>query len=195
MTSTPSHQSGVGSGLIGALPLATMATSGIFAASNSPNPPTESSFEFDWLPNSIMIVKLAKDGAEAIPFSFVRGVFGMVLTLLETVQVCEYLSCDMILTGCPQKAKENHDDLREVCAHALEIVQHVDKMIKLHGDAIAGTFKDLCTKFMRFVMSHWMVSVPQNFVQFPGETPAKCRAIEQTAIRNDRIFQESSESR
>ncbi|KAJ7819323.1 hypothetical protein B0H13DRAFT_2378431 [Mycena leptocephala] len=112
-----------------------MATPGIFAASNSPNPPPESSFKSDWLPNSIMIVKLAKDGADAIPFSFVKGVFGMVLTLLETVQ----------------KAKENHDDLREVCAHALEIVQHVDKMIKLHGDAIAGTFKDLCTKFMSFL--------------------------------------------
>ncbi|KAJ7838653.1 P-loop containing nucleoside triphosphate hydrolase protein, partial [Mycena olivaceomarginata] len=134
MTSTPSHQSGVGSGQIGALPLATIATPGIFAASNSPNPPPES-FESDWLLKSIMIVKLAKDGAEAIPFSFVKGVFGMVLTLLETVQ----------------KAKENHDNLREVCAHALEIVQHVDKMIKLHGDAIAGTFKDTCTKFMSFL--------------------------------------------
>jgi hypothetical protein len=126
-----------------------MATPGMFAAFNSPNPPTESSFESDWLPNSIMIVKLAKDGAEAIPFSFVRGIFGMVLTLLETVQVCEYLCCEMILTDCTQKVKENQDDLKEVCASALEIVQHVDKMIKLHGDAIAGTFKDLCTKFMR----------------------------------------------
>ncbi|KAJ7815459.1 hypothetical protein B0H13DRAFT_2293374 [Mycena leptocephala] len=135
MASAPSHQSGVVSGLIGVLPLATVATPGMFAASNSPNPPTESSFESDWLPNSIMIVKLAKEGAEAIPFSFVRGVFGMVLTLLETVQ----------------KVKENQDDLKEVCASALEIVQHVDKMITLHGDAIAGTFKDLCTKFMSFL--------------------------------------------
>ncbi|KAJ7904907.1 hypothetical protein B0H13DRAFT_1881496 [Mycena leptocephala] len=112
-----------------------MVTPGMFAASNSLNPPTESSFDSDWLPNSIMIVKLAKDGAEAIPFSFVKGVFSMVLTLLETVQ----------------KVKGNQDDLKEVCESALEIVQHVDKMIKLHGDAIAGTFKDLCTKFMSFL--------------------------------------------
>ncbi|KAJ7863921.1 hypothetical protein B0H13DRAFT_1899392 [Mycena leptocephala] len=112
-----------------------MATPGMFAASNSTNPPMESSFESDWLSNSIMIVKLAKDGAEAIPFSFVKGVFSMVLTLLETVQ----------------KVKDNQDDLKEVCASALEIVQHVDNMIKLHGDAIAGIFKDLCTKFMSFL--------------------------------------------
>jgi hypothetical protein len=85
--------------------MATIATPEIFAASNSPNPPLELSFESDWLPNSIIIVKLAKNGAEAILFSFVKGVFGMVLTLLETVQVCEYLSCGMILTGRPQKGQ------------------------------------------------------------------------------------------
>ncbi|KAJ7726555.1 hypothetical protein DFH07DRAFT_970440 [Mycena maculata] len=76
---------------------------------NAPSQPTEPASQSDWLPNLIVAANLIKDGAEAIPFPYVKAAFGMVVTLLETVK----------------KVKENRDGLKEVCMSALEIVQHV----------------------------------------------------------------------
>ncbi|KAJ7724562.1 hypothetical protein DFH07DRAFT_931688 [Mycena maculata] len=61
--------------------------------------------------------------------------FGMVVTLLETVQ----------------KVKENRDNLKEVCVSASEIVQHVNSAIAFHGDAMAERFKDLCGELCKFL--------------------------------------------
>ncbi|KAJ7741803.1 hypothetical protein DFH07DRAFT_981234 [Mycena maculata] len=113
------------------------AVAGVSGMSAPPgHPPSES--QSNWLPNLIVAANLitySKDGAEAIPFPYVKAAFGMVVTLLETVQ----------------KVMENRDNLKEVCGSALEIIQHVNSAITFHGDAMAARFKDLCNEFLRFL--------------------------------------------
>ncbi|KAJ6603453.1 hypothetical protein DFH09DRAFT_1301258 [Mycena vulgaris] len=100
-------------------------------ASNFPEPSAQS----DWLPNLIVAAKLIKDAGEAIPVPYVKAAFGIVVTLLETVQ----------------KVKRNRDDWKEVCGSAVEIVQHVSDAIGFHGDAMAARFKELCNRLQSFL--------------------------------------------
>ncbi|KAJ7689985.1 hypothetical protein B0H17DRAFT_600067 [Mycena rosella] len=98
------------------------------APSPAPPAPARPASETDWLPNLLVTAKLIAAGAEAVPFPFVKGAFAMVVTLLETVQ----------------KVKRNRDDLRDVCARALEIIQHVHSAMEFYGEAVAVRFKGLC---------------------------------------------------
>ncbi|KAJ6524606.1 hypothetical protein DFH09DRAFT_1096018 [Mycena vulgaris] len=78
------------------------------ACSPSPQKPAKGSqlFKFkpspqsksDWLAGWLTTVKVIAAGAECIPFWYVKGVFGMVLVILETVE----------------KVKRNRDDLKEL---------------------------------------------------------------------------------
>ncbi|KAJ7733385.1 hypothetical protein DFH07DRAFT_780606 [Mycena maculata] len=98
------------------------------SASNTPSQPTDLASGSDWLP----YLNIIKDGAEAIPFPYVKAAFGVVATLLETVK----------------KVKENRGNLKEVCTSALEIMQHVNNAIAFHGDVMAVRFKHLCNGFI-----------------------------------------------
>ncbi|KAJ6559439.1 hypothetical protein DFH09DRAFT_1279616 [Mycena vulgaris] len=104
---------------------------GVAGASNFPEPSAQS----DWLPNLIIAAKLIKDTGEVIPVPYVKAAFGIVVTLLETVQ----------------KVKQNREDWKEVCGSAVEIVQHVSHAIEFHGDAMAVRFKELCNGLQSFL--------------------------------------------
>ncbi|KAJ7347574.1 hypothetical protein DFH08DRAFT_809307 [Mycena albidolilacea] len=62
------------------------------------------------------------------PLPYVKGVFGVVVTLLETVE----------------NVKKNQDDLRDLCDDALTIMKIVQDQTSAHGDTAATRFKGLC---------------------------------------------------
>ncbi|KAJ7251633.1 hypothetical protein C8J57DRAFT_1352189 [Mycena rebaudengoi] len=82
----------------------------------------------DWVGASLLMAKAITASTEFLPFPYVRGVFGVVVTLLETVE----------------KAKKNREDLKELCGDTLEIMKIVRDQISAHGDTAATKFKGLC---------------------------------------------------
>ncbi|KAJ6506439.1 hypothetical protein DFH09DRAFT_1289102 [Mycena vulgaris] len=84
----------------------------------------------DWLAASLTTAKLIAAGAECIPFPYVKGVFGTVVVILETVE----------------KVKRNREDLQELCEDIVEIIRIVQGRLSFHGDTAAVDFKALCEK-------------------------------------------------
>ncbi|KAJ6547999.1 hypothetical protein DFH09DRAFT_1281720 [Mycena vulgaris] len=84
----------------------------------------------DWLAASLTTAKLIAAGAECIPFPYVKGVFGTVVVILETVE----------------KVKRNREDLQELCEDIVEIIRIVQERLSFHGDTAAVDFKALCEK-------------------------------------------------
>ncbi|KAJ6548005.1 hypothetical protein DFH09DRAFT_1281722 [Mycena vulgaris] len=82
----------------------------------------------DWLAASLTTAKLIAAGAECIPFPYVKGVFGTVVVILETVE----------------KVKRNRDDLEELCGNIVEIIKIIQDQLVAHGDTGALKFKGLC---------------------------------------------------
>ncbi|KAJ6547939.1 hypothetical protein DFH09DRAFT_1505223 [Mycena vulgaris] len=82
----------------------------------------------DWLAASLTTAKLIAAGAECIPFPYVKGVFGTVVVILETVE----------------KVKRNRDDLKELCGNIVEIIKIIQDQLVAHGDTGALKFKGLC---------------------------------------------------
>ncbi|KAJ7459368.1 hypothetical protein FB451DRAFT_1372062 [Mycena latifolia] len=108
------------------------------AAASRPPPPgrgmkllrfkTSSQSKSDWLATSLMTAKAVTAAAECIPFPYVKGVFGTVVTILETVE----------------KVKKNRDDLKELCDNIMEIIRVVQVQLTAHNDTAAVKFKGLC---------------------------------------------------
>ncbi|KAJ6547899.1 hypothetical protein DFH09DRAFT_631824 [Mycena vulgaris] len=84
----------------------------------------------DWLAASLTTAKLIAAGAECIPFPYVKGVFGTVVVILETVE----------------KVQRNREDLQELCEDIVEIIRIVQERLSFHGDTAAVDFKALCEK-------------------------------------------------
>ncbi|KAJ6547732.1 hypothetical protein DFH09DRAFT_634051 [Mycena vulgaris] len=84
----------------------------------------------DWLAGSLTTAKLIAAGAECIPFPYVKGAFGMVVVILETVE----------------KVKRNRDDLKELCEDIVEIIGIVQGRLSSHADTTAVEFRRLCEK-------------------------------------------------
>ncbi|KAJ7105219.1 hypothetical protein C8R44DRAFT_858607 [Mycena epipterygia] len=103
-------------------PPATMGT--ISMASSS------SETKSDWLANSLVTARTITAAAECVPFPCVKGVFGTVVVLLETVE----------------KLKKNRDDLKELCENIVEII-NVVKRLSVQQDTSAGKLKDRCGEF------------------------------------------------
>ncbi|KAJ6545994.1 hypothetical protein DFH09DRAFT_1321232 [Mycena vulgaris] len=82
----------------------------------------------DWLAGSLTTAKLIAAGAECIPFPYVKGVFGTVVVILETME----------------KVKRNRDDLKELCGNIMDIIQIIQDQLLTHGDTGALKFKRLC---------------------------------------------------
>ncbi|KAJ6524942.1 hypothetical protein B0H19DRAFT_1085065 [Mycena capillaripes] len=82
----------------------------------------------DWIGPSLLAAKAITAGAECAPFPYIRGVFGLAVVILETVE----------------KVKKNRQDLKEVCGDILEIIKIVRGQILVHGETAATTFKGLC---------------------------------------------------
>ncbi|KAJ6521304.1 hypothetical protein DFH09DRAFT_223266 [Mycena vulgaris] len=109
-------------------------------SSSSPQTPAKGSGVFegrlssqsksDWLAGSLTTAKLIAAGAECIPFPYVKGVFGMVVIILETVE----------------KVKRNRDDLKELCEDIVEIIGIVQGRLSSHADTTAVEFRRLCEK-------------------------------------------------
>ncbi|KAJ6564965.1 hypothetical protein DFH09DRAFT_473958 [Mycena vulgaris] len=82
----------------------------------------------NWLATSLLTAKAITAGAECLPFPYVKGIFGMVVTILETVE----------------KVKKNRDDLKELCGNIMDIVRIVKDQVCEHGDTAAVKFKGPC---------------------------------------------------
>ncbi|KAJ6533785.1 hypothetical protein DFH09DRAFT_1284374 [Mycena vulgaris] len=82
----------------------------------------------DWLTVSLTTAKVITAGAECIPFPYVKGVFGTVVIILETVE----------------KVKRNRDDLKELCGNIMDIIKIIQDQLLTHGDTGALKFKGLC---------------------------------------------------
>ncbi|KAJ6521301.1 hypothetical protein DFH09DRAFT_223244 [Mycena vulgaris] len=82
----------------------------------------------DWLAGSLTTAKLIAAGAECSPFPYVKGVFGTVVVILETVE----------------KVKRNRDDLKELCGNIMDIIKIIQDQLLTHGDTDALKFKGLC---------------------------------------------------
>ncbi|KAJ7343824.1 hypothetical protein DFH08DRAFT_1081240 [Mycena albidolilacea] len=108
-------------------------------SAGAPNPPqkkgrtTLQSFKSlspnsDWLAPSILTAKTVTAAAECFPFPYVKGVFGTVVILLETVE----------------KVKKNREDLKELCQTTMEIVTILQDQLSMHGNTAAVKLKGLC---------------------------------------------------
>ncbi|KAJ7480563.1 hypothetical protein FB451DRAFT_1365055 [Mycena latifolia] len=85
----------------------------------------------DWLGPSILTAKTIAAGTECALFPYVKGAFGMIVILLETVE----------------KVKKNRDDLKDLCESSMEIMKIIQDQISSHGDTAAVKFKSLCEEF------------------------------------------------
>ncbi|KAJ6500312.1 hypothetical protein DFH09DRAFT_1336207 [Mycena vulgaris] len=107
-------------------------------AASNPSPQTPATGKFkvnlssqsksDWLAGSLTTAKLIAAGAECVPFPYVKGVFGTVVVILETVE----------------KVKRNRDDLKELCGNIMDIIKIIQDQLLTHGDTGALKFKQLC---------------------------------------------------
>ncbi|KAJ7106948.1 hypothetical protein C8R44DRAFT_858062 [Mycena epipterygia] len=84
----------------------------------------------DWLANSLLTAKTITAAAECVPFSCVKGVFGTVVVLLETVE----------------KLKKNRDNMKELCEDIVGII-NVVQGLSVRGDIPAVEFKSRCDEF------------------------------------------------
>ncbi|KAJ7437960.1 hypothetical protein FB451DRAFT_1304772, partial [Mycena latifolia] len=106
------------------------------AASNSPQQgggATSQAFKpsgsnSEWLTTSLVTAKAVTAGAECLPFPYVKGVFGTVVIILETIE----------------KVKKNREDLKELCGNIMEIIKTIQDQLSSHGDTAAVKFKGLC---------------------------------------------------
>ncbi|KAJ7082290.1 P-loop containing nucleoside triphosphate hydrolase protein [Mycena epipterygia] len=99
-------------------------TSGI---SSSPTSATSQS-NSDWVGRSLLTAKTIVAGAESLPFPYVKGVFGIAVVILETID----------------RMKKNREDLKELCGDTLEIMKIMQDQISAHGETAAVKFKSLC---------------------------------------------------
>ncbi|KAJ6506460.1 hypothetical protein DFH09DRAFT_1289113 [Mycena vulgaris] len=129
------------------------------ASSSSPQTPAKGSRVFkvklssqsksDWLAASLTTAKVIAAGVECISFPYVKGVFVMVVVILETVE----------------KAKWNRDDLKELCENIVEIIKIIQDQLVAHGDTGALKFKGLCED-----LASVLEGVLQSIKQLPTES-------------------------
>ncbi|KAJ7099667.1 hypothetical protein C8R44DRAFT_747603 [Mycena epipterygia] len=86
----------------------------------------------DWLANSLLTAKIVTAAADSVPLPYVKGVFGTVVVLLETVE----------------KLKKNRDDLKDLCGDIMEIIDVVQGL-STQQDTPAMQFKKKCDEFQR----------------------------------------------
>ncbi|KAJ7077783.1 P-loop containing nucleoside triphosphate hydrolase protein, partial [Mycena epipterygia] len=84
----------------------------------------------NWLANSLLTAKIVTAAADSVPLPYVKGVFGTVVVLLETVE----------------KLKKNRDDLKDLCEDVMEIIDVVQGL-STQQDTPAVQFKKKCDEF------------------------------------------------
>ncbi|KAJ7120147.1 hypothetical protein C8R44DRAFT_853472 [Mycena epipterygia] len=88
-----------------------------------------------WLEALLFNAKMITAGADALPFSYVKGVFGTVVFLLEAVQ----------------KVKQNQESMKELCGDTVDIITVLQDQISAHGDTAALKFKIQCEDLEGFL--------------------------------------------
>ncbi|KAJ7486481.1 hypothetical protein FB451DRAFT_1534312, partial [Mycena latifolia] len=78
----------------------------------------------------LLAAKTITAGAECVPFPYVKGAFGVIVVLLETIE----------------KAKKNRDDLKELCENSMEIMKIIQDQILSHGSTAAEKLKSVCVE-------------------------------------------------
>ncbi|KAJ6583089.1 hypothetical protein DFH09DRAFT_280467 [Mycena vulgaris] len=106
----------------------------------------------DWLAGSLTTAKVIAAGAECIPFPYVKGVFGTVVLILETVE----------------KVKRNRDGLKELCEDIVEVIGIVQDRLSSHADTTAVEFRRLCEK---------LEGVLEDVLQLIKKSPAGARGL------------------
>ncbi|KAJ7120134.1 hypothetical protein C8R44DRAFT_877594 [Mycena epipterygia] len=81
-----------------------------------------------WLEVLLFNAKMITAGADALPFPYVKGIFGTVVFLLEAVQ----------------KVKQNQESMKELCGDTVDILTVLRDQISAHGDIAALKFKIQC---------------------------------------------------
>ncbi|KAJ7101067.1 hypothetical protein C8R44DRAFT_888034 [Mycena epipterygia] len=95
--------------------------------SSTSNPP--------WLETLLFNAKMITACADALPFSYVKGVFSIVVFLLEAVQ----------------KVKQNQESMKELCGDTVDIITVLQDQISAHGDTAALKFKTQCEELELFL--------------------------------------------
>ncbi|KAJ7112079.1 hypothetical protein C8R44DRAFT_856290 [Mycena epipterygia] len=88
-----------------------------------------------WLETLLFNAKLITTGADALPFPYVKGVFGTVVFLLEAVQT----------------VKQNQESMKELCRDTVDIISVLRDQISMHGDTAAIKFKTQCEELEAFL--------------------------------------------
>ncbi|KAJ7101133.1 hypothetical protein C8R44DRAFT_859275, partial [Mycena epipterygia] len=88
-----------------------------------------------WLEALLFNAKMITAGADALPFPYVKGVFGTVVFLLEAVQ----------------KVKQNQESMKELCGDTVDIITVLRDQISAHGDTAALKFKTQCEELEAFL--------------------------------------------
>ncbi|KAJ7101200.1 hypothetical protein C8R44DRAFT_888166 [Mycena epipterygia] len=81
-----------------------------------------------WLKALLFNAKMISAGADALPFPYVKGIFGTVVFLLETVQ----------------KVKQNQESIKELCGDTVDIITVLRDQISAYGDTAALKFQTQC---------------------------------------------------
>ncbi|KAJ7101152.1 hypothetical protein C8R44DRAFT_859283, partial [Mycena epipterygia] len=98
---------------------------------SKPSPTSNSA----WLEALLFNAKMVTAGADALPFPYVKGVFGTVVFLLEAVQ----------------KVKQNQESMKELCGDTVDIITVLRGQISAHGDIAALKFKTQCEELEAFL--------------------------------------------
>ncbi|KAJ7081483.1 hypothetical protein C8R44DRAFT_905261, partial [Mycena epipterygia] len=98
---------------------------------SKPSPTSNSA----WLEALLFNAKMITAGADALPFPYVKGVFGTVVFLLEAVQ----------------KVKQNQESMKELCGDTVDIITILRDQISAHGDIAALKFKTQCEELEAFL--------------------------------------------
>ncbi|KAJ7101190.1 hypothetical protein C8R44DRAFT_946677 [Mycena epipterygia] len=100
-----------------------------------PSSKPSQSFNPVWLEALLFNAKMITAGADALPFPYVKGIFGTVVFLLEAVQ----------------KVKQNQESMKELCGDTVDIITVLRDQISAYGDTAALKFKTQCEELEAFL--------------------------------------------
>ena len=130
----------------------TMSTNNTGVPSPKRQPQNATKSKVNWLGPVLLTVRVATASADILPFTYVKGIFATITTVLEAVEVCQ--SILLVTTSdifhC-QKVKKNRDVLKELCEDIAEITNIV--RAKLSDDLynVEGELEDRCKELDRYV--------------------------------------------
>ncbi|KAJ7224659.1 hypothetical protein GGX14DRAFT_651309 [Mycena pura] len=84
--------------------------------------------KMNWLGPVLLTVRVATASADILPFTYVKGIFATITTVLEAVE----------------KVKKNRDVLKELCEDIAEIINIVRAKLSDDPDNGAGELEDRC---------------------------------------------------